>query len=130
MPAHSFMLSDLTGSMAAVCLFPLFLVAPGLVAGWWTGLYDCRRRTGAFEWVLSIPLSLAVCPILTYLVGRFVGMPAVWAMYGATWIAAAALFVRRDLGIPRLPRAAWWIGGVWAAIAIASLVDLQVGTRT
>ena len=79
MPPHNFMLQDLYGALKAICLFPIFLVFPGYVAAWLLDLLDFRRRTLAFRLTFSLPLSIGLCPILTYLLGRYATFSAVWA---------------------------------------------------
>ena len=62
MPPHHFMLADLAGSMAAVCLFPLFVLLPGYAIAWLSDVFDFRRRTFAFQLALRVPLSIAISP--------------------------------------------------------------------
>ena len=136
MPTHNFMLEDLYGTLKAICLFPVFLFCPGYVTAWLLDLVDFRRRTAAFRAAFSLLLSIAICPILTYWLGRFAGFRPVWAFYGA----AAGLFfllVALDLRDRNLRRP-WWparsgafaaIACVWLAVALLSLIDLQIGDR-
>jgi hypothetical protein len=125
------MAEDLLGSLLAVCLLPLFLWIPGYALGWIFDLFEFRRRTTAFRVTVSLPLSIAVCPIVTYLLGRFGSMIAVWPAYGAL----AVVFAVAQRRLPRrtsLPAGSIAIGGialVWLAVAIFSLVDLQWGNR-
>lgn len=128
------MLDDLYSSLKAVCLFPVFLSIPGYVAAWLFDLFDFRRRTSAFRIAVSVPLSIAFCPILTYLVGRFAGMAAVYTLYAA--LAAMFLVVLArgwKAGSIRqgLPGSAVFvfIACAWMAISVASLIDLQIGDR-
>ncbi|MGD0772960.1 MAG: hypothetical protein ABSC05_09085 [Candidatus Solibacter sp.] len=136
MPAHNFMLEDLYGVLKAICLFPIFLFCPGYVAAWLLDLLDFRRRTAAFRAAFSLLLSIGLCPILTYWLGRFAGMRAVLACY----VAAAALFFillvldvrRRHLHRPLWPARSGVfaaIACVWLAVALLSLIDLQIGDR-
>jgi hypothetical protein len=72
-----------------------------------------------------------VCPIATYLAGRFGSMSAVWGLYALSW--AYFLWVTgrrlRHITLPAgsLPIAA--ILTAWTALAILSLVDLQFAGR-
>ena len=133
MPAHNFMLEDLYGALKAICLFPIFLFFPGYVAAWLPDLLDFRRRTAAFRVAFAIPLSISVCPILTYWLSRYAGFGAVWAFYGS----ATLLFVILVALDARRGRRLWPAGygvfgviaGVWLAIAVLSLIDLQIGDR-
>ncbi len=129
MPTHSFMLADLAGSIAAVCLFPLFVLLPGYAIAWLTGLFDFRRRTFAFQLALSIPLSIAICPAVTYFAGRFGSMTAVWAFYAATWICALYAATRGRMSLAPYSRIVAILFAAWATIAILSLIDLQIGAR-
>jgi hypothetical protein len=137
MPAHNFMLDDVAGCLCAICLFPLFLLIPGYAAAWTLDLFDFRRRTEVFRMALSVPLSIALCPILTFLAGRAGSWPAIFALY----VAAAAAF----LWILGRRARSWWkngrpiairpwavfiaIAAVWLVVAVSSLVDLQIGDR-
>ena len=129
MPAHSYMLADLAGCVAAVCLFPLFVLLPGYAIAWLTDLFEFRRRTFAFQLALSIPLSMAICPAVTYFAVRFGSMTAVWVLYAASWIYAVAIAVRRPMSLAPYTRFVTPILGAWAAIAVFSLIDLQIGSR-
>jgi hypothetical protein len=129
MPAHNFMLADLAGSLVATCLFPLFVLLPGYAIGWLADLFDFRRRSFAFQLTLSVPLAIAICPVVTYFSGRFGSMTAVWAFYGASWIYALAVAARRPISLAPYARIVVLLCGAWAAIAIFSLIDLQIGNR-
>ena len=128
MPTHSFMLADLAGCAAAVCLFPLFVLLPGYAVAWLTDLFEFRRRTLAFQLALSIPLAIAICPAVTYFLGRFGSMTAVWGFYAALGIYTAVKLRRRLSPAPYtglvLP-----IFAAWAAIAMFSLIDLEIAHR-
>src|SRR5579872_4389317 len=126
---HHFTQADLLASLAAIGLYPLLLMIPGYVTGWLTGIFDFRRRTPAFRFALSIPLSISVCPILIYWTGRFASMRAVAAVLAATWIYFTVVLIRHKLRWPRLPRAAYWIVLGWLALTLFTNVDLQIGAR-
>jgi len=123
------MLADVAGSLLGVCLFPLFVLAPGFALAWLTNIFDFRRRTAAFQAVLSLPLSIAICPSMTYLGARFGSMTAVWILYAASWIYVLGLVALRRVAFPRPSRTVAAIVCAWTAIAILSLVDLQAGHR-
>jgi hypothetical protein len=129
MPAHSYMLADIAGCVAAVCLFPLFVLLPGYALAWLTDLFEFRGRTFAFQLALSIPLAIAICPVVTYFAARFGSMTAVWVLYAASWIFAVAIAVRRPMSLAPYTRFVTIALGAWAAIAIFSLIDLQIGAR-
>ncbi len=131
---HNFTLTDISASLAAVCLFPLFVLIPGYAAAWLLDLFDFRRRTLLFRAALSVPLSIAMVPILSYLAGRYLSMTAVWALYAASWVYVVVIaFKGRKETAARTPAAAWRMAAavlsVWGALALFSLVDLQLGGK-
>src|SRR5579863_1475045 len=131
MPVPNFMLEDVTGCLKAICLFPLFVAIPGYAIAWLCDLFEFRRRTTAFRLALSVPLSIAVCPIVTYLLGRFCGMAAVWGFYGATAIVFLIAIARspRRAGIPRAYRVLGIVLLIWLVVVLASLIGIQIGDR-
>lgn len=131
---HNFTLTDISASIAAVCLFPLFVLIPGYVVAWLLDLFDFRRRTMLFRLTLSVPLSIAIVPIWSYLAGRYFSMTAVWALYAASWASLAVLVFRgRHEAAPRSAPGAWRMAAtilsIWGALALFSLVDLQLGGK-
>jgi hypothetical protein len=131
---HNFTLTDLAASIAAVCLFPLFVLIPGYAVAWLLDLFDFRRRTWLFRAALSVPLSIAIAPILSYLAGRYLSMTAVWLLYAASWMYVAVVVLRgRKDAAPRSPAGAWRMAialfSLWGALALFSLVDLQLGNK-
>src|ERR1700704_137720 len=94
MPAPNFMLQDLLGALRAIAVFPLFVLTPGYVVAWVLNLFDFRGRTLSFRLAFSAPLSISICPILSYLTGRFVSMTAVWAFFAATAVTFFVLLAR------------------------------------
>jgi hypothetical protein len=131
---HNFTLTDLAASIAAVCLFPLFVLIPGYAVAWLLDLFDFRRRTWLFRAALSVTLSIAIAPILSYLAGRYLSMTAVWLLYAASWVYVAVVLLRGTKEpAPRSPAGAWRMAiallSIWGALALFSLVDLQLGGK-
>ncbi len=131
----NFMLEDLSGSLRAIYLLPLFLLIPGYTLAWLCDLFEFRRRSGPFRLALSIPLSIAVCPIITYLLGR-VGEDAVWAFYWASALGFAAIQLvtlrggsHLAFGFSKQLRVFGVIIAAWLVISLGSLIDLQFGDR-
>ena len=131
MPVHNFMVEDLRGALVAVALFPLFVLVPGYVLAHLLDLFDFRQRTLGFRLCLAAALSIAVCPIFTYLAARFLSLNAVWAFYAAAAIAMPFLVLRQRQHL-RLP-AGWGSFALvlagWLVVCIFSLIDLQIGQR-
>src|SRR5271157_1061484 len=133
-PVHHFMLADLSRSLLAVCLYPLFVVVPGYSLAWLLDLCEFRRRTLAFRAALSLCLSMAVCPIVTYLAERYGSARLVWALYGAAWgffvvVAAWDWQNCRPIRFSRKDVVAGTLVLVWMAVALLSLVDVQFGRK-
>jgi hypothetical protein len=104
---------------------------PGYAISWLLNLYDFRRRVTAFRLAFSVPLSIAICPVVSYLLGRFGGMTAVWLFYALSLCAFVAVLVR---SAPPLPtgkelRIILCATAVWLLIALGSLIDIQIGAR-
>ena len=133
-PIHHFMLADLLRSLLAVCLYLLFVVVPGYSLAWLLDLCEFRRRTPAFRAALSLCLSMAVCPIVTYLAERYGSARLVWAIYGAAWLYFAVVVARGWRTRPpiRFSRKDAVVGAIllaWVAVALLALVDLQFGHK-
>ncbi len=127
-PTHSFMLADLGQSLAAVCLFPLFVFVPGYVLAWLSNLAQFRQRSTAFRLTLSVPLSISICPILIYLVGRFASMQFAWGIFAAVWLCFLVIVARQARPFAFLSRSALpfaIVVALWTALAVSSLIDLQ-----
>jgi hypothetical protein len=54
-----------------------FMLAPRYVAGWALNLFEFRQRRPILKLIVSIPLSIAICPMLSYVLARFV-IQALW----------------------------------------------------
>jgi len=121
MPA--FMLSDVWRSLLAIVLFPLVVLLPGYAIGWLLDLCDFRRRTQPFRICLAICLSMAVCPIGIFLTERYGSRSAVWAILAILWILAVVKGAWRPAFGSKTAVL------TWLAVAIFSLVDLQIGHR-
>jgi hypothetical protein len=133
-PPHNFFLADLTAVAAAFFLCSLFVFAPGYVFGWITNAFGFRRLDLPWKAAVGISLSIALCPVLTYLVGRFSSMTVVWWMYGAIWLAFVGLLLSSPRPAVRSllnRRGLLFLGIVlaWIVVGVLSLVDLQIGDR-
>jgi hypothetical protein len=129
MPVHNFTLADLRACAAAFAPFPLYVFVPGYVAAWLLDLFTFRRRTLGFRIALSIPLSISLCPIVVYLLGRFVSFHAIDWLFRAAWLAFAVIVVRAPERPKALDRTISALAVTWIALAFLSLVDMQAGDR-
>ena len=138
MLASHYMLSDLMGALCAVFLFVLLLLIPGYVIGWIFNCFGFRTLAAPWRFLAGIPLSVALCPIVTYWLGSLFSWPAVWGFYAFLWVAWLTLLgggwgherpSSWVAAIARVPRVSWAIAATWFAVALFSLIDLQIGHR-
>ena len=129
----NFTLIDTLGILKACLALVPFLVAPGYVAGWALDLFEFRQRRPILRMILAVPLSIAICPMLSYLLARFFD-PGLWAFYIGVFGVCAVLLVK-EAGRVRLQSISKyiWIAlglvAMWGVAGVASLVDLQIGDK-
>src|SRR6185503_3153029 len=126
--AH-FLRDDFVSTLLAAGLFLLFAVPPGYILGWLTGLLDFRRLTPARRFVISVPVSISVVPILAYWLDLLGGGPTFWAAFAIVWVAFAGLmaddFRHGEIRLAPLSKSsiAFIVLTIaWAVIAFGSLV--------
>ncbi len=131
---ENFMMSDLIGTSAAFFLFALVIFVPGYVVGCLADLFGFRHRSLLARFAISVPLSVGVSPIITYLLWRW-SITAVWTLYAACWIGFLMLFVRdrhiwfsRHAVSRRVVLVLAIVAG-WVVLGLFCLVDLQIGHR-
>jgi hypothetical protein len=134
---RNFTVADTLGTIKACFALLPFMFAPGYVVGWALDLFEFRQRRPILKLVLSAPLSIAICPMLSYMLGRFFE-PALWAFYAIVSIAWV-LLLAKDAPRMLLPirkgvfsKHVWFSLGLvllWAVAALASVVDLQIGDQ-
>jgi hypothetical protein len=125
----------LIGISLGFALFSLLAFFPGYTVGWLTNVFEFRGRLLPFRLAASVPLSLAIGPILGYTVGRWLGWNAVWFVYAVLFVAALLSGVLRRKARPLAgfhflslwPFAA--LIALWIAVAFLSLADLPIGRR-
>lgn len=124
------MLTDLMRTSEAVLLFSLVLLAPGYVIGWALDLLKFRRRLPLTRLAIAVPVSIGICPTVTYYAWRF--FPAALPLFYGGCAAGLVLLVFRERraclrlqgGFPYSAVVAGWV-----AIAILIVVDMQIGHR-
>jgi hypothetical protein len=135
---RNFMVIDTLGILKACLALCPFIFAPGYVAGWALDLFEFRRRRLILRLILAIPLTIAICPMLSYLLERFFPSGLLWFYFIV--FAAGLLLLARDTRQAQLQSVSRcivskhvWIAlgltTVWAMAAIASMVDLQIGDK-
>lgn len=124
--------SDLLGVSVGFLLFALFAFAPGYTFGWFSNVFDFRRRRLITRLTIAIPLSIGLTPITTYFLWRW-SLPLVWIVFGTSAVICAALLIRDSRALRlRLSRSGWLLMAVvagWLIVATLSLVDLQFGNQ-
>jgi len=126
--AH-FMASDIAATSLAFVLFSLFAFVPGYVLSWGLDLLGFRSRSLAARVAISVPVSIAAFPALTYLAWHW-SLTAVWTLFGSCWLAFCLLF--RPRGRFVLSRRAILLCAIavgWVVVGMVCLVDLQIGNR-
>jgi hypothetical protein len=130
---QNFTVIDTLGTLkACLALFP-FVFAPGYVVGWALDLFEFRRRRLILRLILAAPLTIAICPMLSYLLARFLE-PGLWAFYISVFAACALLLAKdaRQAKRRSVSKYIWVALGVialWVVAAIGSMVDLQIGDK-
>ena len=73
---------DLFNSLLPLCLFPLVLVFPGYITGWFTNTFNFKRRQLIIQIGIGLILSFSVSPIYLFLVSKLLGpkiaFPSLW----------------------------------------------------
>jgi hypothetical protein len=122
----NFTLADILYSCWAFALFALFLIPPGYALGWLLDLISFRKQDAGIRFLLSLPLSIALMPVVVYLAGRYSFDWPVWAMYGV--LLGIFIVFCKVQGL-RVSWMVWVASGVWIAVSFLSLVDLQIGGK-
>ncbi len=130
---QNFTVVDTLGTLkASLALLP-FMFAPGYVAGWALNLFEFRQRRPILRLILAVPLTIAVCPMLSYLLVRFLE-PGLWVFYIVMFAASVLLLAKeaRRVQLWSISKHIWVALGLmalWAVAAIGSMVDLQIGDK-
>lgn len=131
---RNFTVVDTLGTLkASLALLP-FLFAPGYVVGWAIDLFEFRQRCPILRLILAVPLTIAICPMLSYLLARFLG-PGLWAFYIIVFAASVLLLageVRRAQlrSVSKYTSSKYiWVAlgvlAVWAVAALGSTVGVN-----
>ncbi len=135
---RNFTVADTLGILKACLALLPFMFAPGYVLGWVFDLFEFRQRRPVLQLILAVPLTIAICPMLSYLLARFFE-PGLWAFYFVVFVACVLLLARevrlaklRPVSKCTFSKYIWVALGLmatWVVVAIGSMVDLQIGDR-
>src|SRR5580692_6010423 len=100
MATHNFALSDWIAIVFAFGLFSCLTILPGYAIGWIFEVLQFRRRTLPFRLAASVPISIAIGPVVSYLLGRWLSLSAAWMVFGALSAYAVYLAARERPAIP------------------------------
>ncbi len=134
-PSH-----DIVGTCLAFMIFPSLLVFPGYVISWALNLFDFKRRHELTKHIIAMIVSLAVVPILVYLLYLLTSFSIIKFTLAVFFIAYLLINVygfkkeRREkklflTAFGRYQKMAILIGVIWVIFSIISLVDIQWGMR-
>ncbi len=139
-PSVFWIFADFSTTLKAFAVFTFFMVAPGFVAGWLSDACGFRNGSLLRRAALTVPLSIAVLPIVVYLPWRFFTVRTAWLIAAAIGVAFLSIVAKGLLAAARTPgafrcdrRRAWAVGAVaivlWLAIGLGSLLDLRFGNK-
>jgi hypothetical protein len=132
-PPPAFALPDAVAILAAFGIFSLLTILPGYALGWWLDVARFRQRTLRFRLAMSVPLAIALGPVLSFLLGLWLSLSAVWVMYAGLCIGALVLAIRDRKALAResLTGAGPVVGLMllWIVLGALMLEDIQIGRR-
>jgi hypothetical protein len=133
-----FLFLDVSGTSLAVCIFALLFLVPGYVVGFAGDLFGFRAADLNWRLMMSVPLSVAVTPLAVYLLLLTHSAVLPWTVFGIVQLAAVGLalgWLGHEAprgwmaGLRTIPGIAVGIAIAWLAVALLSLLDLQIGQR-
>jgi hypothetical protein len=135
MPIAPITLTQSLDMLLAIAAMIPAAVSTGYLTGWLTDLEGFRRRSFIERLLWSLPLSVAVSPIVLVLCGKLFSLSvAAWLLWACAiaWVALLAIEVRKkSLALNKqpylLPVALLAI--CWIMLALFSLVDFQSGDK-
>jgi hypothetical protein len=127
---HSFILADLTGIVVAFLLFSSLTFLPGYTLGWLLNVLRFRQREMFFRFAISVPLSIALGPLIDYFIGRWLSLAIACVFFAALSAAAIPLILIHRPAFRGKIKLTWlWVGIAWCASAILALSDMQIGRQ-
>ena len=121
--------------LALVAFFPV-AVCPGYLISWFVDLHGFRSRSLVERMLWSIPASLALSAIASFLiawafsvnavVGAFLASAILWlALLVWDWRQQRRIGCRLPVGFKPRGRSALILAAIWITVAILSLVDFE-----
>ena len=135
---HNYTVHDILSTAAIIPVYAIFLFFPGYSFGWLSDLLRFSIQLhNQKNYYFSLPLSLVITTIATNLLGRYVSSTVLlWTfciVAAATIIQLVTTWVRRPKvaghGMANTTKIACGLAIVWTLVVIASLVDIQIGSR-
>lgn len=133
----NYMLQDIRGTLLAFALYTLIMMVPGYVIGWFTNIFNFRKRIAIVQYLIGIVLSNIISPILMFLCARFVSISFAIAIslallviwMGILWIQIKSrqLSAMGWQSLDKYHKAALITGIAWVSFSILRLVDIQIG---
>lgn len=135
----NFTLQDIFDSLLAFLIFPLVLLFPGYVISYVLNLFDFKRRRLLTKYIIAIVTSVAVVPVLFYLLDLFFPFYLILFTLAVVFVAYILIVIRGHkrmaknvltLSVPKQYKKAFiFLGTGWVVFSILSLVDIQWGHR-
>jgi len=98
----------------------------------WRLTFEFRQRRPILRLILAVPLSIAICPMLSYLLARFVEPGSgcsISVCLRPAFCCWRRMFVVRAAAGCKIYLGRVGTGGGVGAAAIGSMVDLQIGDK-
>ena len=121
------MLADFAGISIAFFLFSCLTLFPGYTLGWTLNVLRFRQRELWFRLAIGVSLSIAVGPVMSYLIARWMSITAACWFYAALSAAAVPLIACTCHRVRKTP-IAWGIAA-WCVLVLLALSDLQIRQR-
>jgi hypothetical protein len=134
--AYSITGRQIVDSILAILAFLPITVCTGYITGWFTNLHGFRQRSLVERIFWSLPLSLAISAIASFLIGRYFSLKAVEVFLIAASAIWLALLIKEliqtqksgdkwNFGFCPLGGKATALAIAWSALVILFLVDIQ-----
>jgi hypothetical protein len=123
------MLADFGGVTLAFLLFSCLTVFPGYTLGWLLNVLRFRKREALFRFAISVPLAIALGPVMSYIIGRWISLDAACAFYVVLSALAVPLMIAARRRWRARNVAVMWVVFAWCVLAALALCDIQIGHR-